>query len=153
PNIVIFGTTGSGKSSIINILLEREEAPASNDAMGCTATTDNYDFSIDERKYRIWDTPGLNEGSEGLVPAKVALKNLKSFVKELVRDKNRTPLFILCVEGSQDVKAQLRHYDSLKSTIGAAPFSIVVTGMDRCSSSPWSKWWGEHQNILQSFGV
>jgi hypothetical protein len=70
-----------------------------------------------------------------------------------MRDKNRTPLFILCIEGSLDVKAQLRHYDSLKSTIGAAPFSIVVTGMDRCSSSPWSKWWGEHQKVLQSFGV
>lgn len=152
-NIVIFGTTGSGKSSIINMFLEREEAPASNDAMGCTATTDNYDFSVDEKKYRIWDTPGLNEGSEGLVPAKVALKNLKSFVEELVRDKNRAPLFILCIEGSQDVKAQLRHYDSLKSIIGTAPFSIVVTGMDRCSSSPWSKWWGEHGNVLQSFGV
>lgn len=152
-NIVIFGTTGSGKSSIVNILLEREEAPSSNDAMGCTATTNNYDVSIDERKYRIWDTPGLNEGSEGLVPAKLALKNLKSFVKELMRDKNRAPLFILCIEGSQDVKAQLRHYDSLKSTIGAAPFSIVVTGMDRCWSSPWSKWWGEHRKVLQSFGV
>ncbi|KAG1824716.1 P-loop containing nucleoside triphosphate hydrolase protein, partial [Suillus subaureus] len=152
-NIVIFGTTGSGKSSIVNILLEREEAPSSNDAMGCTATVDNYDVSIDERKYRIWDTPGLNEGSEGLVPAKLALKNLKSFVKELMRDKSRAPLFILCIEGSQDVKAQLRHYDSLKSTIGAAPFSIVVTGMDRCWSSPWSKWWGEHRKVLQSFGV
>lgn len=152
-SIVIFGTTGSGKSSLINILLESEEAPASNDAIGCTATNEDYLFSIDEKKYRIWDTPGLNEGSEGLVPAQVALKNLKSFVKELMRDKNRTPLFILCIEGSLDVKAQLRHYDSLKSTIGAAPFSIVVTGMDRCSSSPWSKWWGEHQKVLQSFGV
>jgi uncharacterized membrane protein YdjX (TVP38/TMEM64 family)/GTP-binding protein EngB required for normal cell division len=152
-NIVIFGTTGSGKSSIVNILLESEEAPASNDAMGCTAKPENYDFSIDEGKYRIWDTPGLNEGSEGLVPAKVALKNLKSFVKEVMRDNNRPPLFILCIEGSMDVKAQLRHYDSLKSTIGAAPFSIVVTGMDRYSSSPWSKWWGEHRKVLQSFGV
>lgn len=152
-SIIIFGTMGSGKSSLINILLESEEAPASNDAIGCTATNDDYLFSIDERKYRIWDTPGLNEGSEGLVPAEVALKNLKSFVKELMRNKNRTPLFILCIEGSLDVKAQLRHYDSLKSTIRGAPFSIVVTGMDRCSSSPWSKWWGEHQKVLQSFGV
>lgn len=152
-NIVIFGTTGSGKSSLINILLESEEAPASNDAIGCTATNDGYLFSIDDRKYRIWDTPGLNEGSEGLVPAKVALKNLKSFVKELMRDKNHVPLFILCIEGSLDVKAQLRHYDSLKFTIGAAPFSIIVTGMDRCSSSPWSKWWDEHREVLQSFSV
>lgn len=152
-SIVIFGTTGSGKSSLINILLESEEAPASNDAIGCTATNDDYLFSIDERKYRIWDTPGLNEGSEGLVPAEVALKNLKSFVKERMRDKNHTSIFILCIEGSLDVKAQLRHYDSLKSTIRGAPFSIVVTGMDRCSSSPWSKWWGEHQKVLQSFGV
>lgn len=152
-DIVIFGTTGSGKSSLINILLASQEAPASNDAIGCTATNNGYLFSIDERKYRIWDTPGLNEGSEGLVPAKVALRNLKSFVKELVRDKNRVPLFILCIEGSLDVKAQLRHYNSVKSTIGAAPFAIIVTGMDRCSSRPWSEWWGEHWEVLQSFGV
>ncbi|KAG1748201.1 P-loop containing nucleoside triphosphate hydrolase protein, partial [Suillus lakei] len=152
-NIVIFGTTGSGKSSLVNLLLESEEAPASNDAIGCTATNDEYLFSIGERKYRIWDTPGLDEGSEGRVPAKVALKNLKSFVNEVMRDKNHAPLFILCIEGSQAVKAQLRHYDSLKSTIGGAPFSMVVTGMDRCSSRPWSKWWDEHRKVLQSFSV
>lgn len=151
--IVIFGTTGSGKSSIINILLEREEAPASNNAVGCTTTNNNYLFSIDGRKYSIWDTPGLDEGSEGLVPAKAALKNLKSFFKELVHDRNPAPLFILCIEGTLDLRAQLRHYNSLKSTIGAAPFSIVVTGMDRCSSMPWSKWWDEHRKVLQSFNV
>ncbi|KAG2121599.1 P-loop containing nucleoside triphosphate hydrolase protein, partial [Suillus clintonianus] len=151
--IVIFGTTGSGKSSLINLLLGSEQARASNDAIGCTATNDDYLFSVDKRKYRLWDTPGLNEGSEGLVPGKVALKNLKSFVKELMHVKNRAPLFILCIQGSQGVKTQLRHYDSLKSIISAAPFAIVVTGMDTCSSWPWSKWWDENSKVLQSFNA
>ncbi|KAG1744957.1 uncharacterized protein EDB91DRAFT_169072 [Suillus paluster] len=152
-NIVIFGTTGSGKSSLINLLLSREAAPTSNDAIGCTATNESYLFSGDATKYKLWDTPGLNEGSEGLVPAREALENLTSLVKELKRDRNRAPLSILCIQGSQAVKAQLRHYDNLKSTIGAAPFAIVVTGMDVCPSRPWSTWWNEHQKVLQSFSA
>ncbi|KAG0704112.1 P-loop containing nucleoside triphosphate hydrolase protein, partial [Suillus ampliporus] len=152
-NIIIFGMTGSGKSSLINLLLESKTAPASNDAVGCTATNEAYLFSANGRKYKLWDTPGLNEGSEGRVPAKEGLKNLTSLVKELVRDRNRAPLFILCIEGSQAVRAQLRHYDNLKSTIGAAPFCIVVTGMDACQSRPWNTWWDEHRGVLQSFSA
>jgi len=151
-NIVIFGKTGAGKSSLINLLLRRDAAPASNDALGCTTRNEDYRLPIDGMTYKLWDTPGLNEGSEGQVPAKTALRNLKSFVKPLIRRRN-PPLFILCIHGLQNVTAQLRHYDSIRSTIGPAPFSIIVTGMDEYRPKPWSNWWDEHAVDLQSFEV
>jgi tRNA U34 5-carboxymethylaminomethyl modifying GTPase MnmE/TrmE len=61
-NIVIFGETGAGKSSLVNLIVGPETAPASCDAEGCTIETReySYDLAIHNMTLRvnIFDTAG-----------------------------------------------------------------------------------------------
>lgn len=61
-NIVIFGETGAGKSSLVNLIVGPETAPASCDAEGCTAETKEYlyDLAIHSKtlKAKFFDTAG-----------------------------------------------------------------------------------------------
>ncbi|KAJ3891397.1 hypothetical protein GG344DRAFT_65448 [Lentinula edodes] len=73
-NIILFGSTGCGKSSIINMLLGHDAAPTSSGAVGCT---------FENSEYRIYDTTGLDEGDAGTVVSKDALVKLYQLLRNL----------------------------------------------------------------------
>ena len=60
-NIIIFGQTGAGKSSIINMLAGSGVAEVSDSASGCTSSNKRYSIPREDNNYTFWDTPGLNE--------------------------------------------------------------------------------------------
>jgi small GTP-binding protein len=62
-NIVLFGETGAGKSSLVNLVTKKHMAPTSRDSTGCTTQTNVYDLSIESipsssLKVKLYDTPG-----------------------------------------------------------------------------------------------
>jgi tRNA U34 5-carboxymethylaminomethyl modifying GTPase MnmE/TrmE len=59
-NVVIFGETGAGKSSLINLVVGTQTALTSGDAMGCTTKTNVYDVFIQNEtlKVKLFDTVG-----------------------------------------------------------------------------------------------
>src|SRR5215471_18818510 len=86
PNVIIFGESGVGKSSIINMLGEEgaaDIAQVSDQAMGVTFSTKPYKRNIFEKDYQIFDTIGLNEGSHGTVKAADAIEKLWKLMIQL----------------------------------------------------------------------
>jgi tRNA U34 5-carboxymethylaminomethyl modifying GTPase MnmE/TrmE len=61
-NIVIFGETGAGKSSLVNLITGTQSAPTSSDALGCTTKTTVYEHDIVVQnktlKVKLFDTAG-----------------------------------------------------------------------------------------------
>ena len=62
-NVVIFGETGAGKSSVVNLITEgRARARISPDALGCTFEVTVYEHDIVTQngilKLKLFDTPG-----------------------------------------------------------------------------------------------
>jgi tRNA U34 5-carboxymethylaminomethyl modifying GTPase MnmE/TrmE len=59
-NVVVFGETGAGKSSLINLVAGSQTALTSRDAMGCTTETNVYDVLIQNEtlKVKLFDTVG-----------------------------------------------------------------------------------------------
>jgi GTP-binding protein EngB required for normal cell division len=59
-NIIVFGETGIGKSSLINLLTKKHTAPTSYESTGCTTTINMYEFLMLNNllKVKLFDTPG-----------------------------------------------------------------------------------------------
>ncbi|KAF8554582.1 hypothetical protein OG21DRAFT_1508705 [Imleria badia] len=63
-HVAVVGNTGVGKSTLVNVLKGKEIAKVDNNVIPCTARTTPYEMEVGRTKYCIWDTRGLNEGSE-----------------------------------------------------------------------------------------
>ena len=106
-HVALAGNTGVGKSTLVNVLKGKEIAEVNNNVRPCTTRTTKYEVVEGGTTYCIWDTRGLNEGSE-----KAVLPTLRKFVgilpgperdlKNLLRGKNpKVSLVLLCIEAKK----------------------------------------------------
>jgi GTP-binding protein EngB required for normal cell division len=141
-NIVIFGETGSGKSSIINTIAQKQLAKTSNDAHGCTSTAQRYLVEFSDQRFVLIDTPGLNLGAADTVPAAKAEKQLKHLLRELMSSRlDEISLLVYCMYGTIAPRALNRAYNKFYSEIcqKKVPIVVVITGLEKetCMESWW----------------
>ncbi|KAJ3509542.1 hypothetical protein NLJ89_g5169 [Agrocybe chaxingu] len=150
PNVVMFGETGTGKSSLVNMLAGRNIAGVSNRAVGGTFSSDSYEVFLNTITYKIWDTAGLNEGIHGSVPAEIALQNLRILVGKMSEGIN---LLVYCVRGTRFREILKFNYDMFYKIIcqGEVPIVIVVTGLEY--ESPMDAWWEANRAEFGKYGL
>ncbi|KAG1822869.1 uncharacterized protein BJ212DRAFT_1445054 [Suillus subaureus] len=151
-NVVIFGETGSGKSSMINVIAQEQVAMSSNDAQGCTSESKPYSVNISGQKFALFDTAGLNEGTAGTVPQMQARQQLKNLLDKLMSHQSPSggiDLLVYCVRNTTAPHAILSTYNTVYS--GACrkkrvPIVVVVTGLE--FETPMESWWDSHKEIF-----
>ena len=99
-NIVVFGITGVGKSSILNMLAGKEEAfnEGSNSNSKTTVTihqTHTYNGHSEGIKLRLVDTPGLDNGDNLM---NIDMQNIENMVESLKQLKY-VNLYLICLDG------------------------------------------------------
>jgi len=152
-NVVLYGESGVGKSSLINLIMGHDAAKTSPDALACTTTHAPYDVTISGQHFRLWDTAGLNEGSEGTVPAATAERNLTAFLRGL-NQEDGVHLLIYCVRGTRATKALQTHYKIFSTVIrdSKVPTIIVVTCLEDFRPV-MAEWWNENKDELATYGM
>src|SRR5258708_37428831 len=95
-NVILFGETGSGKSSIINMLAGSNVAETSSRARDCTFEHQTVPIQVHGRSLNISDTAGLNEGEGGAVDSKTAMAQLYKLIVSLDGGVN---LLMFCMRG------------------------------------------------------
>lgn len=153
-NVIIFGETGVGKSSIINIIAQQELAKTSNDATGCTSSSERYSVEICSQRFILFDTAGLNEGTEGTVPAAKAEKQLKSLLRELTSPgSDGIGLLMYCVHSTTAPHALARAYNTFYAGIRKkkVPIVIVVTGLEK--ETCMENWWDTNGKKFEDHGM
>lgn len=151
PNIIIFGETGVGKSSLIRMLggSSKKQPAVSGDAAGCTSDTAYYSIMIGngkkEVRYRVWDTPGLNEGGKGTVPTSVALKGIHDRVQEL----EGVNLLVYCIRGAEYRDILQVNYDLVAKLVcgGKVPVIAVVSWLE--NEEDIESWWKANKGHLK----
>ncbi|KAI6044901.1 P-loop containing nucleoside triphosphate hydrolase protein [Pisolithus marmoratus] len=141
-NIVFAGETGVGKSSLINLLFDLEVSRTSNDILGITPGRKRFIAVQDSIVYRLWDTPGLNEGTEGSVSTCQAMKELGSLFKEL-ESADGVHLLVFCFRFTKHLTAGLqRVYESVITSIHdiQVPIVAAATHADEMKQAP-ENWW------------
>ncbi|KAG2337539.1 P-loop containing nucleoside triphosphate hydrolase protein, partial [Suillus weaverae] len=155
-NIVIFGETGAGKSSLVNLITGTQSAPTSSDAMGCTTKTNVYEHDVviqsKTLKVKLFDTAGLDEGSEGTVPNKEAQKVLKKLLQTLM-EQDGIHLLVYCVQGTRESMALRRNYMSFYSKVKEkVPVVIVITRLEN-QNPDMEQWWRKNEQSISNLNM
>lgn len=155
-NIVIFGETGAGKSSLVNLITGTQSAPTSSDAMGCTTKTNVYEHDVviqsKTLKVKLFDTAGLDEGSEGTVPNKEAQKVLKKLLQTLM-EQDGIHLLVYCVQGTRESMALRRNYMSFYSKVKEkVPIVIVITRLEN-QNPDMEQWWRKNEQSISNLNM
>jgi 50S ribosome-binding GTPase len=150
PNVIVFGETGAGKSSIINMLAGTDVALTSNTAIGCTFESTCYSVLIHGATFNLWDTSGLNEGKEGKVPTKDAIINLYDLIRGL---EEGVSLLVYCVRGPRIKEQTKKNYKMFWSIFcqEKVPIVIVVTGLE--NEEPMDAWWQANGGTFNKYGM
>jgi hypothetical protein len=73
PSMVVFGESGVGKTSIVNMLAGKEIFPVGRAAVGTTLESQGCLIKCEGLSLNVYGTVGLNEPATGTVSAKKAI--------------------------------------------------------------------------------
>lgn len=134
-NVVFFGEAGVGKTSVITMIAGPKVTTKSD--------TNYYDAKIDERVFRLWDTP-TDEGSTGWGDDPVV--NLCRVIKSM---EGVVSLFVYCVRGPRIKDTTAENYRIFHSTFfrSEVPIVLVVTGLEE--EEPMDEWWQTNKDTFQ----
>ncbi|KZP04950.1 hypothetical protein FIBSPDRAFT_1054359 [Athelia psychrophila] len=145
-NVIVFGQTGAGKSSLINMIAGKNAAQTSSDLTICTFDSQPYDVEVDESlTVTLWDTAGLNKGSRGDNDTIMRVCEL------IIRLEKNTILLIFCLRG----KIQNDTFDNYQMVRAicdsTVPMAVVVFGLEREPNRV--EWWSRNEVAFRKSGM
>lgn len=126
-NVVFFGLTGHGKSSIANMLIQGDihQDNAFKVNNGAKGETINIHSGVNEI-FQVFDTIGLGESSSGSVPHNEAIKRIRDYFSRC-----QVPLNYICYVKKQDrfTEDDARMFKIFKKIFkgGEVNFNIIIT--------------------------
>ncbi|KAI6044683.1 P-loop containing nucleoside triphosphate hydrolase protein [Pisolithus marmoratus] len=131
-NIILFGETGVGKSSVVNLIAGRPVAEVSPDVEGCTLQSKEYKFDVGKVRVSIWDTVGLEEpemGVNGYIPA---IEKAWLLIKRL-REAGGVDLLLFCIRGNRVTMTTQSNYRLFYEILCGqqVPIALVITHLER----------------------
>lgn len=142
-NIILFGETGVGKSSMVNMLRGAEGAEISSSALGCTLSSRGYAGRIEDHDYMFWDTVGLNEGEQGNMPDIKAVTALYHLLRNLSVDGG-VSLLVFCMRAPRISDAGHKNWILFKDIVcqQRVPAVIAITYLEQ---EDMDTWWSENE--------
>ncbi|TFK19613.1 hypothetical protein FA15DRAFT_723618 [Coprinopsis marcescibilis] len=149
PNIVLFGECGSGKSSIINLILGHHKAEISNSTRGCTFRATPYSVNVSGYSLTLWDTPGLNEGNEGTLTHIEAVANIYGLLKSL---EDGVSLLVFCMRGPRIRDAAQKDWKLFREIIckKRVPVVVIITHLEWEHYS-MEDWWTRNEKTFRAY--
>jgi len=148
-NVIIFGETGAGKSSLINMVVGKDVAETSSKAIGCTFKATAYEVTIQGTTYKLFDTAGLNEWEGGKVSSKDAVVNLYQLIRDL---DDGVSLLVYCIRGPRIKDTTVKNYQLFYEAFCQkhVPIVVAVTGLENQEPS-MDSWWGENEKTFKEY--
>jgi len=150
-NIILFGESGAGKSSVVNMLSTDEHtADISSGARGCTFESRSFDVDVLGHPMTIWDTAGLDEGDAGRIPKSEAIVLLYKLLRSL-SDGISLLMFVMRaprIKGSAPQNWKLFHEVICQKKV---PIVIVITGLE--NEENMDDWWWMNKGAFQNYEI
>jgi len=154
-NIVIFGQTGAGKSSVVNLMAGEERAATSSDTQRCTTHWEEHSIACDGYNYlKVFDTVGLQKQQKKPCEEHPdAIEDARSLITKL-DNEGGIDLLLFCVRGLKFVPTIESNYQRFYiELLGGEkkkkiPVVLVVTGLER--EQNMEDWWTRNKDTLKS---
>ena len=151
-NVILFGETGVGKSSVINLIAGRRLAETSTEVDGCTMNSKNYQFTIDPRQINIWDTVGLNEPQMGVNGFYEAIVKAYALICKL-NEAGGVDLLLFCIRGNRITATTQSNYRLFYEVLcnKQVPIALVITHLER--ERRMEDWWERNEASILKYGI
>ncbi|KAI6169536.1 P-loop containing nucleoside triphosphate hydrolase protein [Pisolithus thermaeus] len=151
-NIILFGETGVGKSSVINLIAGGPVADVSPDADGCTMNSKDYQFTIGSRKITIWDTVGLEEPQMGVNGYYAAVVKAYNLIQKLSR-AGGVDLLLFCIRGNRITATTQSNYRLFYEVLcnKQVPIALIITHLER--EHRMEEWWTRNEGSILKYGI
>ncbi|KIK27900.1 hypothetical protein PISMIDRAFT_145192 [Pisolithus microcarpus 441] len=151
-NIILFGETGVGKSSVVNLIAGRTVAEVSPDVEGCTLQSKEYKFDVGSIRVSIWDTVGLEEpevGVDGYIPA---IEKAWLLIKRL-REAGGVDLLLFCIRANRVTMTTQSNYRLFYEVLCGqqVPIALVITHLER--EVDMEDWWTRNHKSIEKYGI
>lgn len=151
-NVILFGETGSGKSSVVNLLAGKEVAQTSPDIDGCTKACHPYSLVVSGISYTIWDTVGLDEPMIGDTGYLRAIEQVCKLVRDLTK-AGGVDLLLFCHRQGRITTITQKNYALLYEVAcrKSVPVAVVITHLEQ--EKRMEDWWDQNADIFEQRGV
>jgi GTP-binding protein EngB required for normal cell division len=148
-NIIVFGETGAGKSSVINMLDGSPNAPVSNGAAAAAVQDICYQRTIGEKTFNVFDTAGFNQGAAGTVSPPEAIKMLHNLC---LRDDGISLLvFVMRAPAIPSTAHQIYKIFYEIVCDKKIPIVIVITGLEM--DGDMDEWFANNEEAFREQGM
>ncbi|OAX32127.1 hypothetical protein K503DRAFT_776961 [Rhizopogon vinicolor AM-OR11-026] len=151
-NIVLFGQSGAGKSSVINLMAGKEIAKTSSGANRCTMHWEEHFISFDGHDYKMFDTIGLEQPQFNIEGYIDAIVNARNLIMKLDREGG-IDLLLFCVQAGRITATVQYNYRLFCEWLceEKVPIVLVLTGLEREKSM--ESWWGNNQGAFHKYKI
>ncbi|OAX36094.1 hypothetical protein K503DRAFT_772859 [Rhizopogon vinicolor AM-OR11-026] len=151
-NIVLFGQSGAGKSSVINLMAGEEIAETSLGADRCTMHWEEHSISFGGHAYKVFDTIGLEEPQLGMDQYLEAIVNARSLVTKL-DNEGGIDLLLFCVRAGRITTTVQNNYRLFNEFLceNKVPIVLVLNGLERQQNM--EDWWGTNEGAFHKYKI
>jgi predicted GTPase len=135
----VFGETGAGKSSVINMLDgDGDKAEVSSSAKAVTFASTRYQKTIKRTPFTVFDTVGLSNDSPKAIDSQGAFQGLSRLVHQL---EDGVSLLVYVMRGLRITECAQKNYEMFYTQLcqRRVPIIIVITGLE--NELDMDDWW------------
>ncbi|KAG1816633.1 P-loop containing nucleoside triphosphate hydrolase protein [Suillus variegatus] len=150
--IVLFGETGAGKSSLVNLMAGKEVAYTSPDMQRCTLQWKEYTIDFDDGSYKVFDTIGLEEPQLGIKEYLESVENAYKLVKELDQ-QGGIDLLLFCVRAGRVTATLQSNYRLFHEFLceKKVPIVLAITNLER--EHRMEDWWERNRATFAKYDI